>query len=97
MERPDDLQRDGACQYFLLENLTIYHTWSALTGIATNVGLAWWLMPRYGISGAALGALIGYFVSAFVTSWMFGRLRECALFQTRAFLLPSVCVVLIQS
>lgn len=75
-------------QYFLLENLTIYHTWSALTGIATNVGLAWWLMPRYGISGAALGALIGYFVSAFVTSWMFGRLRECALFQTRAFLLP---------
>lgn len=75
-------------QYFLLENLTIYHTWSALIGIAINIGLAWWLMPRYGITGAAIGALSGYFVSAFVTSWLFWRLRECALFQTRSFLLP---------
>lgn len=75
-------------QYFLLEGLTIYHTWSALIGITINVALATWLMPRFGMSGAALGALIGYFVSAFLTSWIFAKLRECAALQTRAFLLP---------
>jgi PST family polysaccharide transporter len=71
-------------QYFLIEGFTIYHTASALIGIATNVTLAVLLMPRYGIQGAALGALGGYFVSAYVTSWLFPCLRNCARLQTKA-------------
>ena len=70
-------------QYFLIESLTIYHTASALIGIATNVTLAILLMPRYGIRGAAISALAGYFVSAYLTSWLFPCLRECAVFQTK--------------
>jgi PST family polysaccharide transporter len=72
-------------QYFLIESLTIYHTASALIGIATNVTLAILLMPRYGIRGAAISALVGYFVSAYLTSWLFPCLRECAVFQTKGF------------
>lgn len=74
-------------QYFLLENLTIYHTWSALIGIATNTSLALWLMPRFGARGAAMGAIAGYCISAYATSLVFSRLRECGRLQTKAFLL----------
>jgi len=73
-------------QYFLIESLTIYHTASAMVGIATNVTLAILLMPRYGIRGAAISALAGYFVSAYITSWLFPCLRECAISQTKGFL-----------
>ncbi len=75
-------------QLFLLEKLTIYHTWSALIGIAANVGLALWLMPHWGAPGAALGALGGYWLSACGTSLLFPRLRPWAGLQARAFLLP---------
>jgi PST family polysaccharide transporter len=75
-------------QYLLLENRTIYHTWSALIGIGLNVTLALWWIPRLQARGAALAALVGYFVSAYLTSVLFGELRECAAIQTRAFLLP---------
>lgn len=75
-------------QLFLLEKLTIYHTWSALIGIAANVGLGLWLMPRWGAPGAALGALVGYWVSAYGTTLVFPQLRPWAGLQTRAFLIP---------
>lgn len=75
-------------QYFLLENLTLYHVPSALLGIAVNVAVGLWALPRFGPVGAAASALGGYVCSAFVTSWLFPPLRECARLQTRAFLLP---------
>lgn len=75
-------------QYLLLENLTRYHVPSALLGIAVNVAVGLWALPRFGPVGAAASALGGYLCSAFVTSWLFPPLRECARLQTRAFLLP---------
>lgn len=75
-------------QYFLLENLNLYHTWSALVGMAMNVGMALALMPRWGASGAAAGALAGYFLSAVGTSLVFPALRQCGSWQVRALLLP---------
>lgn len=75
-------------QYFLLENINIYHTWSALIGIVLNIALGLLLMRWIGTRGAALAALISYWISAYGTSYMFPRLRECASLQTRAFLLP---------
>lgn len=75
-------------QYFLLENLTFYHVPSALIGIAVNVSVGLWALPRFGPVGAAASALGGYVCSAFVTSWLFPPLRACARLQTRAFLLP---------
>ena len=75
-------------QYFLLENINIYNTWCAIIGIALNMGLAFPLMGWLGAKGAAVSALIGYTASIYGTSFLFPRLRECASFQTKAFLLP---------
>lgn len=75
-------------QYFLLENLTVYHTVCAVVGIIFNVGLTLWLMPKLGAKGAALGALVGYWVSAHALSLLLPQLRWCGWAQTRAFLLP---------
>jgi PST family polysaccharide transporter len=75
-------------QYFLLENLTLYHTISALLGIVVNVALSLWLMSRIGVAGAAVAALVGYVVAGYLTSLLFPPLRECGRLQTRAFLLP---------
>ncbi|HIL71429.1 MAG TPA: flippase [Verrucomicrobia bacterium] len=75
-------------QYFLLENFTIYHTISAVLGMAFNVTAAVLLMPEYGAVGAALGGLIGYWVAGYLSSLIFRDLRDCALIQTKAFLFP---------
>jgi O-antigen/teichoic acid export membrane protein len=37
---------------------------SELTSLATNVGLNLWLIPKYGILGAALASLVSYTLSA---------------------------------
>jgi PST family polysaccharide transporter len=75
-------------QYFLMERLTLYHTWSALIGIVVNVGLAVSLIPRIGARGAACAALFGYAFSAYFSSLFFEKLRPCGRFQSRAFLAP---------
>lgn len=75
-------------QYFIIEKLTLYHTWSALLGIVANVALAMWLLPKIGARGAALAAVVGYAVSAYFSSLLFKKLWPCAVYQTRAFLSP---------
>ncbi len=58
-----------------------------------NVSLALWLIPKLEAPGAALAALVGGLVGAYVTSLAFARLRPCGNAQTKAFLvlfrLPS--------
>ncbi len=75
-------------QYFLLENLNVYHTLTASLGIAVNVALSLFLMPHLGISGAALAGLAGASVAGFLTSFLFKPIRPCAAWQLKAFLIP---------
>lgn len=75
-------------QYFLLENLNIYHTVSAVIGIAANIGLGLWFMRLLGAPGAALAALVAGWISACGTSLVFPKLRTCGFLQMRAFLFP---------
>ncbi|NBV20574.1 MAG: flippase [Proteobacteria bacterium] len=75
-------------QWMLLEKQTRYHVPSALLGIAINITLGLWALPRFGPVGAAASALIGYVGSAVATSWLFAPLRPCARLQLRALLLP---------
>ena len=74
--------------YFMLEGTTVYHNWAAALGIAANAGLALWLMPKLGAPGAATAVVISSALSAWWSSFLFPRLRECGQLQTRAFLLP---------
>lgn len=75
-------------QYMLLENINIYLAWSLSIGVALNVVLAFPLMNWLGASGAALAALISYWVASYGTTYLFPKLRGCGELQTKAFLLP---------
>ncbi len=73
-------------QVLLMEGSTVYHWWAAVIGIAGNLGLGLWLTPKLGAPGAAISALAGYIMSAYFTSLLFPKLRECGRMQTKAFL-----------
>jgi O-antigen/teichoic acid export membrane protein len=88
MAAPFSFSGTARAQYLLLERVTIYHTFAAITGIIVNFSVAWAMVPRLGPVGAATGSLAGFFVSAYVTSWMAPALRPCARLQTRALLTP---------
>lgn len=75
-------------QVMLLENKTIYHTPTALIGIAINIPLAIWLMSLTGSKGAAYAVLIASIFSGYLTSFLFPALRAYGAIQTKAFLLP---------
>lgn len=75
-------------QFFLFENINIYHTLTASMGIALNVTLAVLLLPRLGLPGAAVAGFFGALLAGFGSSWMFKPLRPCAWWQLKSFLLP---------
>ncbi len=74
--------------YFMLEGATIYHNWAALLGIVANTGLALWLIPQLGASGAAWAVVASSALSGWGSSYLFAPLRTCGRLQTRALLLP---------
>ena len=74
--------------YLMLENLTVYHNAVVVLGLAANVLLAFWLIPRWGAPGAALAAVVSYALSGWVSSLFFPRLQACGRMQTTALLLP---------
>ena len=74
--------------YFMLEGATIYHNWAAVLGIAANVGLAFWFLPWLGAPGAAGAVVLSSALSAWLSSYLFPRLRPCGRLQTTALLLP---------
>jgi O-antigen/teichoic acid export membrane protein len=46
-------------KYLIAENLTKKHLYKSLFGMVLNVGFNYFLIPKYGINGAAIGTLIG--------------------------------------
>jgi len=73
-------------QMFLIHNLTIYHTYAGLIGIATLVGLNLLLIPRWGAAGAAAANAASAFVSGYLTSFLFRPIRFIGRLQSGAFL-----------
>jgi PST family polysaccharide transporter len=72
-------------QIFLINNLTIYHTYSGLVGIAVLVCLNLVLIPRLGTTGVAVSNAVSAFVSGYLTSFVFRPLRFIGRMQSRAF------------
>jgi O-antigen/teichoic acid export membrane protein len=52
-------------QFLIAENLTRLSLYRSLFGMITNIGLNLYLIPIYGIYGAAWATLISYFLSTF--------------------------------
>ena len=75
-------------QFFLFENINIYHTLTASLGIALNITLAILLIPILGLPGAAVAGFFGALLAGFGSSWLFKPLRPCARWQLNSFLLP---------
>lgn len=72
-------------QMFLLHNLTIYHTYDGLIGIAVLVGLNLVLIPRWGATGAAAANAASAMVSGYLTSFIFRPTRFIGRLQSGAF------------
>ncbi len=75
-------------QYILLSAPTILNLAAALIHLAVLVLLARWLLPAYGIVGAACAWLAAVVASGYLTTWLFPSLRPCGPVQTRALLIP---------
>ncbi len=52
-------------QYLIAENLTRISFLRTAVGAVANILLNLWLLPRYGMNGAALATLLAYFISTF--------------------------------
>lgn len=67
-----------AQQLLVAENLTLITLGTSFCGMATNVLLNIFLIPRYGMAGAAFASLVSYLVP-FLTLFLFKKSRTIAL------------------
>jgi len=63
-------------QWFLAENLQKIATLNILIGAAANVVLNYFLIPVYGITGAAFATFASYGVSAYLTLFLYKKTRD---------------------
>ena len=55
----------ASSQYLIAENLTRISFIRTATGALANIMLNLWLLPRYGMNGAAIATLLAYFISTY--------------------------------
>ncbi len=75
-------------QFLVNESLPGFYLLTTTLGAILNIGLNLWLIPAYGPLGAAWATLAAYGLAAWGASWLHPRVRENALMQTRALLVP---------
>lgn len=75
-------------QYLIAENLLRYGLYCNLMGAAVNVALNWFLIPIYGISGAAFSTLISHAVASFLSSFIVEKTVKVGIMQAKAYLFP---------
>lgn len=78
--------RTAIARWCLLENALKFFMFSQLAGAALNIGLNLWLIPQYGVMGAAWATIIAYFSSVYLIlflyrpMWPLAYSVSCALF-----------------
>ena len=58
------------------------------SGAVVNILLNLWLIPLYGVWGAAIATIVSYAVSSYVCLWFFARTRKIAWMMTKAMAFP---------
>jgi len=53
-------------KWFTSENLQILAFWRTFYGMVANVLLNFWLIPKYGVQGAAIATLVANLIAAFI-------------------------------
>ena len=77
-------------KWFILENLNKITLYRCIIGVIVNILLNFWLIPIFGIAGAAFSTVISQFIQSYFSNIFFSRTRKIFVLQTKAlFLFPS--------
>jgi len=74
-------------RYFLVEGLQKYSFYRAFAGVILNIVLNYFLIPAYGVIGAAIATVISQAVAAYLLNAISLKTRPMFLMQTKALLL----------
>lgn len=74
-----------------VENVTRFSLYSTTFGAAVNIGLNFWLIPRFGNLGAAYATLIALVAGGYLVNGLHGRTRRVFWLQTKSLLLLPAC------
>ena len=77
-------------KWLVTEELYIFSLVTHSLGAVTNVTLNLWMIPRYGILGAAWATVASYAISSYLALWIHPRTREIAILMTRAVFAPKL-------
>ncbi len=75
-------------QYLINEGLIRFSFFTTALGAIANVGLNFILIPQYGGVGAAIATVVSQGASAYLSSFVYPRLFETALMQSKALIAP---------
>ena len=75
-------------QYLVNEGLIKFSFFATAVGAIVNVGLNFILIPQYEGVGAAIATVVSYGASAYLSSFVYPRLFETGLMQSKAFIAP---------
>jgi O-antigen/teichoic acid export membrane protein len=79
----------ASSKWFIIENLNRIALYRCLMGAIVNVFLNLFLIPRYGIIGAAISTVISQFIQTYLSNLFFYKTRKLFFIQTRALFLVS--------
>lgn len=65
----------ASSKWLLNENLQIYTTINTAIGAASNIALNYYLIPLYGISGAAASSLLSFAIAGYLSQALFRKTR----------------------
>jgi len=82
-------------QYLINEGLVRFSFFTTALGAIVNVGLNIILIPQYEGVGAAIATVISQGASAYLSSFVYPRLFETGLMQSKALIAPARYLVLI--
>jgi len=75
-------------QYLINEGLIRFSFFTTALGAIVNVGLNFILIPQYEGVGAAIATLVSYGASGYFSSFVYPRLFETGLMQSKALIAP---------
>jgi O-antigen/teichoic acid export membrane protein len=78
----------ASSKWFVTENLQIFSFYRTLAGVITNIALNLWLIPVYGIWGAALATLISQVIASYLFNCINPKVRIVFIQQTKALIAP---------
>jgi polysaccharide transporter, PST family len=74
----------ASSKHLIAENLTKISFYRTISGAIANIGLNIFLIPIYGIIGAAISTLLSYMISAFIMNLFFKKSRIIFIMQTKS-------------